>query len=99
MAINQELKFSVLVLTEKCGIHRQAMDQLLLANQRGDSNPFNRQLFFFMTMLNVLYPDMEKLSSSLAVLVEIFEEVAEISRKVCRCFVIILAEYDIECKT
>ena len=43
--------------------------------------------------------DMEKLSSSLVVLAEIFDEVAEISRKVCCYLVIILAEYNIEWKT
>ena len=43
--------------------------------------------------------DMEKQSSSLAVLAEIFDEVAEISRKVCCYLVIILAEYNIEWKT
>ena len=42
---------------------------------------------------------MEKLYSSLAVLAEIFEEVAYILRKVWRCFVIILAEFDLEFKT
>ena len=45
-----------------------------------------------------LDPDMEKLSSSLAVLAEIFEEVAEISREGYRCFVKILEEYKLECK-
>ena len=37
---------------------------------------------------------MEKLSSSLAVLAEIFEEVVEISKEVYRCFVIILMKYN-----
>ena len=45
-----------------------------------------------------LETDMEKLSSSLAVLAEIFEEVVEISRQVYRCFVKILEEYKFECK-
>ena len=43
--------------------------------------------------------DMEKLFNSPAVLVKIFEEVVDIFRKFCRGFVIILAEYKIECKT
>ena len=36
---------------------------------------------------------MKKLSSSLAMLAEIFEEVAEISKEGHRCFVIMLMEY------
>ena len=44
-----------------------------------------------------LEADMEKLSRSLAVLAEIFEEVAEISREGYSRFVIILVENNIEC--
>ena len=43
----------------------------------------------------ILKSDMEKLSSSLAVLAEIFDEVAEISSNL----VIILVKYNIEWKT
>ena len=45
-----------------------------------------------------LGPDTEKLSSSLAVLAEIFKKMAETSIECYRCFVIILGEYKLEYK-
>ena len=50
------------------------------------------KLKFFLLQLS----DTEKLSSSLAVLAEIFEEVAEISREGYRCYMIILVEYKLK---
>ena len=46
----------------------------------------------------VIIPDKEKLSSNLAVLAEIFQEMEEISREGHRCWLMILVEFKYKCK-